>query len=213
MRNRQVMKLLAGFRKFREKYFLAEGSVYSSAGQAPKTLVIACSDSRVDPALMASASPGELFVVRNVANLVPPFEVATKGLHGVSAAIEFAVVNLKVETIVILGHRQCGGIQALIQGVDNKDSFIGPWMKIANPARQKVISENPEADIETLCKLCEKESIAVSLANLKTFPFIQQAINDRNLQLIGVYFDLELGHLLEYDELKGTYRMLTEESH
>lgn len=215
MRNRQAIKLLVGFRKFREKYFLTEGSVYNSAvtGQAPKTLVIACSDSRVDPALMVSASPGDLFVVRNVANLVPPYEAAKKGLHGVSAAIEFAVVNLKVETVVVLGHRQCGGIHALVQGVENKDSFIGPWVKIAEPARQKVMSQNPDADVETLCRLCEKESIVVSLENLKTFPFIQSAINDRGLQLLGIYFDLEQGHLFEYDPSNSSYRLLTEDSH
>ncbi len=216
MRRRTVFKLLAGFRKFREKYFLTEGSIYNNPltpGQSPKTLVIACSDSRVDPALMASASPGELFVVRNVANLVPPYETSIKGLHGVSAAIEFAVVNLKVENIVILGHRQCGGIQALIQGVENKHSFIGPWVKIAEKARQKVVNENPAADLDSLCRLCEKEAIVVSLENLRTFPFVQSAIMDRGLQLIGIYFDIEKGHLFEYEEINSSYRLLTEDGH
>src|SRR5271155_4026926 len=103
---------MAGFRKFRDKYFANEHPLYrrlSTVGQVPKTLIIACSDSRVDPAILTSASPGELFVVRNVANLVPPFQKGG-GYHGVSAAIEFAVVNLKVENIIVMGHRQCGGI-------------------------------------------------------------------------------------------------------
>lgn len=216
MNRRAIIKLLAGFKRFRERYFSGEHSLYGShlsSGQAPKTLVIACSDSRVDPSLMASADPGDLFVVRNVANLVPPFESASSGLHGVSAAIEFAVKNIKVENIVILGHRQCGGIQALVRGVEDKESFIGPWVRIATPARQKVFAENPEADHETICRLCEKEAIVVSLENLRTFPFVREAIESRALQLIGIYFDLETGHLLEFDEIARGYKVITEESH
>jgi carbonic anhydrase len=215
MTRRPVIKLLAGFKRFRERYFLTEGSLYGnqlSSGQSPKTLVIACSDSRVDPSLMASASPGDLFVIRNVANLVPPFEPEGRGLHGVSAAIEFAVKNVKVENIVILGHRQCGGIQALVKGSSDSDLFVGPWVKIAEPARLKVLAENPHADTESLCRLCERESIVVSLNNLKTFPFISAAIEERGLNIIGIYFDLEKGHLLEYEEMSDSFKSLTEET-
>ncbi len=212
MSRRTVIKLLAGFKRFRDRYFLGEHSLYGShlsSGQSPKTLVIACSDSRVDPSLMASADPGELFVVRNVANLVPPYESARSGLHGVSAAIEFAVKNLKVENIVVLGHRQCGGIQSLVEGIEDKDSFIVPWVRIAQRAREKVLSENPQSDLQTLCRLCEKESIVVSLQNLRTFPFVEDAIEHRSLQLLGIYFDLEKGDLLEFDEASKEFRSLT----
>ncbi|MGZ3724040.1 MAG: carbonic anhydrase, partial [Bdellovibrionales bacterium] len=118
MSRKELLRLVSGFRRFREKYFDPEDSLYRKAGQAPKTLVIGCSDSRVDPAIITSSGPGELFVVRNVANLVPPYETGG-GLHGVSAAIEFAIVNLKVENVVILGHRQCGGIRALVTGLQS----------------------------------------------------------------------------------------------
>ena len=116
MPKKEIAKLMAGFKLFREKFFEGDNPTYgrlTTGGQGPKTLIIGCSDSRVDPAIISSASPGEIFVVRNVANLVPPFEKGG-GHHGVSAAIEFAVVNLQVETIIILGHRQCGGIRALL---------------------------------------------------------------------------------------------------
>src|ERR1700733_11608814 len=110
MPKKEIAKMMVGFRHFREKFFLSDDNTYgrlTTDGQGPKTLIIGCSDSRADPAIMVGASPGELFVVRNVANLVPPFEKGG-GYHGVSAAIEFSVVNLKVENIIILGHRQCG---------------------------------------------------------------------------------------------------------
>jgi len=132
---------MVGFRRFREKYFLHadhEHSFYqrlASAGQSPRTLLIGCSDSRVDPAILTGASPGELFVIRNVANLVPPCEVSEVGFHGTSSAIEFAVVNLKVENVIVLGHRQCGGIRALMtETAESSDSFIGQWMSIAKDA-------------------------------------------------------------------------------
>lgn len=202
MRNKPILRLVAGFRKFRETTFIKEGSIYSrlADGQSPKTLIIGCSDSRVDPAILTSASPGEIFVVRNVANLVPPFEATSSGFHGVSSAIEFAIVNLKVENVVILGHRQCGGIRALMSGEQNSGMFIGPWMSIAAPAKEQVTKTYPELDLDNQCKHCEKESIVNSMSNLRTFPFVQEAIASRDLAILGIYFDLELGELLEYDE-------------
>lgn len=196
--------MVAGFRRFREKYFSGEDSLYnrlSTDGQNPKTLIIGCSDSRVDPALISSASPGEIFVVRNVANLVPPFESASAGLHGVSAAIEFAVVNLKVENVIVLGHRQCGGIRALMSGRrPGEGSFVGRWVEIALPARNRVLGRLPQADFERQCKECEMESIVTSLGNLRTFPFVQAALEAGELKLLGVYFDLEQGQLFEIQE-------------
>lgn len=210
-----MIKLMAGFRRFREKYFDPndpEGSLYqrlSTSGQTPKTLLIGCSDSRVDPAILTGAAPGELFVVRNVANLIPPCEPSAVGFHGTSSAIEFAVVSLRVENIIILGHRQCGGIRALIQrGGEQEHSFVGQWMSIAEKARQKVVNENPGADEETLWRLAEIESLKISLANLKTFPFVQEAIQHRHLNLIAVYFDLERGQLLELDEKSNIFKNL-----
>lgn len=203
MRNREILKLVAGFRRFREKYFSGEDSVYAklSAGQNPKTLIIACSDSRVDPALISSAAPGELFVVRNVANLVPPYESAGTGRHGVSAAIEFAVVNLRVENIVVLGHRQCGGIRALMSSEPKDEpTFVGMWMGIAKSARDIVIKKHADLDFESQCKECEMQGIVTSIENLKGFPFVKEALAKNQLNIFGVYFDLEQGSLMEYDE-------------
>lgn len=203
--NKSIIRLVAGFRRFREKYFLvsdSELSVYqrlSTSGQTPKTLLIGCSDSRVDPAILTEASPGELFVVRNVANLVPPCEPSAVGFHGTSSAIEFAVVNLKVENIIILGHRQCGGIQALMRGATETKSFIGQWMSIAEDARHKVIAQYANADEETKWRFAEMESLKVSIKNLQSFPFVKEAMESRNLNVIGIYFDLEQGQLWELD--------------
>ena len=203
---------MAGFRRFRSKYFSGEDALYnrlSSAGQTPKTLIIGCSDSRVDPALISSSSPGELFVVRNVANLVPPYESAISGLHGVSAAIEFAIVNLKVENVVILGHRQCGGIRALVSGEQIKEgSFVGQWMQIAKNAKERVFARSPGLDFEAQCKECEMEAIITSLENLRTFPFVAEAIQSRDLKLFGIYFDLEQGQLFEFEDSVKGFRQL-----
>ncbi len=179
-----------------------------SQGQRPKTLVIGCSDSRVDPSLITTASPGELFVVRNVANLVPPFETGG-GLHGISAAIEFAVVNLRVENIVVLGHRQCGGIRALVTlNESTPKSFVTQWVKIAMPARQKIFKLFPSESEDSLCALCEREAIKVSLLNLQTFPFVQQAMKESQLRLVGAYFDLESGELQELNQFTGEFHSI-----
>lgn len=210
MARRDVLRLFEGFKKFREKYFEPEHSLFKdhlSSGQSPKTLVIACSDSRVDPAIVTNAKPGELFVVRNVANLVPPYDL-TGGFHGVSSAIEFAVLDLKVETVIVLGHRQCGGIRALMLNQQRPAGFVHQWMSIAIDAKRRVLAKYKNADPETLCRHGEMESIVVSLRNLRTFPFVQEAVRDRKMQILGIYFDLETGDLCEYDEEEGSFRAL-----
>jgi carbonic anhydrase len=208
---KEILRMLVGFRRFRDRFFKEESSIFerlASSGQSPKTLMIACSDSRVDPAILFSSSPGEIFVVRNVANLVPPYE-STVGFHGVSAAIEFAVVNLKVENVVVLGHRQCGGIRSMFQPENIKEGgFVSQWMKIAADARKKVISKFPNADVDTQCRECERESIVISLRNLRTFSFIEDAIKNRGMELHGVYFDLEDGQLWHYDDATDSFQEL-----
>lgn len=209
---KEILRMMIGFRRFRERFFREQYSVFeklATSGQKPKTLMIACSDSRVDPAILFSSSPGEIFIVRNVANLVPPFE-STQGFHGVSAAIEFAVVNLKVENIVVLGHRQCGGIRSLFEPAEMKsEGFVAQWMSIAHKARVKVLERMPDSDVEARCRECERESIVTSLENLKTFPFIMEAMSSRGMQLLGVYFDLESGQLWNYDEAVNAFADIT----
>lgn len=202
MKNREVLRLLSGFRRFQDRYYKTEGTASLknlAQGQSPKTLMISCCDSRVDPALLTDAGPGELFVVRNVANLIPPFEDGN-GFHGVSSGIEFAVVNLKVSNIIVMGHRRCGGIHALVTGNAGHAGFVGKWMKIADIALRRIRRRLPDADVDTLCRACELESILVSIENLNTFPFVQEALAKNEVQIIGTYFDLESGELLAYDE-------------
>lgn len=212
MRNKELVRLMAGFKRFRLKYFDGENSIYrklSQSGQNPKTLVIACSDSRVDPAIISSAAPGDLFVVRNVANLVPPFEDSEAGFHGVSSAIEFAVVNLMVKNIIVLGHRQCGGIRALMTGVSNPEpSFISRWVNIAAKAKQVVLQKHPDDTVDAQCTHCEMEAIRVSLDNLRTFPFVAKAIEAYGLELYGLYFDIEEGQIMELSETTGEFAPL-----
>lgn len=203
MPKKEIVRLLSGYRQFREKFFAGDDSIYSklsTAGQGPKTLIIGCSDSRVDPAILASAGPGELFVVRNVANLVPPYE-PHGGRHGVSAAIEFAVVNLKVENVIVLGHRQCGGIRALLFPEQTQaGGFVQQWMKIAEPAKARALSLVPISDEGPLWRQCELESIRTSIENLRTFPFVTEAEKQRGLTVLGLYFDIETGELLELND-------------
>lgn len=210
MLKKEILRMMVGFRRFHERFF-TESSVYdrlASDGQHPKTLMIACSDSRVDPAILFSSSPGEMFVIRNVANLVPPFE-SSVGFHGVSSAIEFAVINLQVEHIVVLGHRQCGGIRSLFEPqIVREGGFFSQWMTIASEAKGKILRKFPEADVETRCRECEKESIITSLENLRTFPFIETAVAERGLQLLGVYFDLEKGELWNYEDSLGAFQKI-----
>ncbi|PKO94010.1 MAG: carbonate dehydratase [Betaproteobacteria bacterium HGW-Betaproteobacteria-1] len=203
-----IQKLVDGYRRFHEHYFAAEGQelfAELAMGQSPCTLVIACSDSRVDPALVMDCKPGDLFVVRNVANLVPPYEKGG-GYHGVSAALEFAVCALGVEDIIVQGHRQCGGIRALFEGVPEgmDGEFIKPWVDMAKRAAERVRAEHPQAgDDENLCN-CEMAGILVSLENLRTFPFIQKRMQQNLLKLHGWYFDIVSGEMHAYnaDNLK-----------
>lgn len=202
-----VAKLIEGFRAFRESYYAENRALFDALarhGQSPKVMVISCADSRVDPLLITGAGPGDLFVVRNVANLVPPY--APDGYcHGTSAAIEFAVRSLEVEHIVVLGHAQCGGVKALLDGppADGGDDFIAAWMSIAEPARLRALSRKV-ADRDRR-RTCEFETIKVSLENLMTFPWIRERVEQNRLTLHGWYFDLERGSLLQLDDAAQTF--------
>ena len=186
--------LIEGYRRFRSGTWQSERSRFeelSRLGQRPRTLVIACSDSRTDPQMVFNAAPGELFVVRNVANLAPPYGPDDKP-HGISAAIEFAVRSLCVREIVVMGHAMCGGIDALLNGAPAEVSdFVGQWVRIAEPARRRAMKEPPEKRQ----RICEHESVRLSLANLMTFPWIKDAVDAGKLRLHGCYFDIRSGVL------------------
>ncbi|MFT3727781.1 MAG: carbonic anhydrase [Terricaulis sp.] len=196
--------LLEGYRIYREKRWPELRALHrrlAERGQSPRTLVIACSDSRVDPATIFNADPGELFVVRNVANLAPPCEEDRIGFHGVSAAIEFAVAKLYVETILVLGHAQCGGIAAALSDAPrDKSSFLDTWIGLLDPAKAR-INKNGEDPHTAL----EFESIRVTLENLRTFPFVQKAIDDRGLKLVGARYGVADGSLELMDAETGAF--------
>ncbi len=204
MKRKNVMKgLLNGYRAFHSKYFAkGQDSVYKGLvekGQSPKIMMIACSDSRVDPGIILNCEPGEVFVVRNVANLVPPCENDTKH-HGTSAALEFAVCFLEVEHIIVLGHTHCGGIRALLAGEAKPSSthgFIASWMDIARSAKTKAIAEKTSG-LERE-KRCGEYSLMASIDNLHTFPWIKERVEAGNLNLHAWHFDLETGMIENYN--------------
>jgi carbonic anhydrase len=195
-----VNPLLEGHARFRKGYWRRHQKRFSALardGQSPAALVIACADSRVAPEVIFDCAPGEIFVVRNVSALVPPYAPDTSN-HGTSAALEFAVTGLEVQNIVVLGHTQCGGIRALMRGPDgDHGDFIESWMAIAHRARTRVC-DAPDAagqDFDTLCYRCEVESIRISLANLLTFPWIASRVAAGTLTLDGMHFNVLTGKL------------------
>jgi carbonic anhydrase len=194
-------RLLEGYRRFRAEIWPAERARYqalAAEGQSPETLVVTCSDSRVDPQTVFGAAPGELFVVRNVAGLVPPYN-ADAGYHGTSAALEYGVRMLKVARIVVLGHVQCGGIRAMVEGApEEARDFVGPWMAIAAPVLLRIPKEIEAGE---MLNRCETEVVRLSLANLMTFPWIEAAVAAGRLQLHGLRFGIRTGML---ETLEGT---------
>ena len=170
-------------------------------------MVIACSDSRVDPSRIFNARPGELFVVRNVANLVPPCE-ERGSYHGTSAAIEFAVEILKIERILIMGHARCGGIRAFLEGATRARparSFIEKWISLLGPAHEALLAGNPPDDPEARQRLMEQVSVAHSIGNLMSFPFVRTAVAEGGLQLYGGFFDISTGQLQILDAATGQF--------
>lgn len=200
-------QLTAGYRAFLDSRFASERNRYrvlAEKGQKPEVMVIGCCDSRVSPEVIFDASPGELFVARNVANLVPPYE--TNGdFHGTSAALEFAVQALKVKHIVVLGHASCGGIRAFADDAEplSPGNFIGKWMTLIAPAADKL--GKPVGDRESYLTQLECAAIEMSLANLMTFPCISILVEQGRLQLHGAYFGVASGNLLIRDPATGVF--------
>jgi carbonic anhydrase len=205
----EFSELLEGYSRFRQGDWQKQRDRWArlAEGQSPRVMVIGCSDSRIDPAQVFDSGPGEMFVVRNVANLVPPFEV--DGLHhGVSAALEFAVTQLEVREIIVLGHGQCGGVAASLSRrfadkPPGEGGFIARWMDMLDAARDRIseeLGEGPEA-IYAL----EQECVRVSLTNLRSFPFVAPREADGRLKLIGAYFAIRDGILHVLDEPSGQF--------
>lgn len=195
-------RLIEGYRRFRAEVWPAQRKRYEelAAGQSPETMVIACSDSRVDPATVFSAGPGQLFMIRSVAGLIPRY-APDMSLHGTSAALEYGVRVLKVKRVVLLGHAQCGGVRALLDGPGEATDFVPQWIEIAQPALRHARETKTTGD--ELLKQCEIEVLKLSLDNLQTFPWIGEAVKSGKLQLAGFHFGIQSGVLakLENDKL------------
>ncbi|GAB4302828.1 MAG: carbonic anhydrase [Methylophaga sp.] len=194
-------KLIDGFQRFKKTYFGNDNALYASmkTGQPAKILMVACCDSRVDPAILTDSDPGDLFTVRNVANLVPPCET-DQHHHGTSSAIEFAVKELQVENIIVMGHANCGGIKGLWESDDLDDSqFIHRWVSIAQEAKDWVKTHHATEPAAAQLKACEQRAVLVSLKNLMGFDFVRERIEQGTLHLHGWYFDLAAGELLCYN--------------
>lgn len=205
-----IERMLSGYRAFRDGMpddHAQKLRQLVEAGQKPQAAVIACSDSRVDPALVFRAEPGDIFMIRNVANLVPPMEEEGT-FHGTSAALEFAVLGLDVPNIIVLGHAHCGGIHAMIRGKEIiKDGyhFVPAWVSMLSSAHRRVLATMPDATPEETQRACEKNSVLVSLENLTTFPWIRERMTERTLKLHGWFFDIETAKLEIYDSKSGRF--------
>ncbi|KAK8529449.1 hypothetical protein V6N12_060230 [Hibiscus sabdariffa] len=187
-----VKRIETGFLHFKKEKYEKNPDLYNALakGQSPKFLVFACSDSRVCPSHILDFQPGEAFMVRNIANMVPPYD-KTK-YSGVGAAIEYAVLHLKVENIVVIGHSCCGGIKGLMSIPDDgttASDFIENWVSICAPAKSKVKSECTELSFSEQCTNCEREAVNVSLGNLLTYPFVREAVVKKSVALKGAHYD------------------------
>jgi carbonic anhydrase len=198
------------YRRFKHRNFAPNQDHYehlASHGQSPDVMLVSCCDSRVDPETIFQAMPGELFVVRNVANLVPPFE--TSGTyHGVSAALEFAALNLRVKHIIVLGHSGCGGVRSCLEkdtARQTEAQFIRNWMSMLDHARDKVLADTTLQPGESQRSALEREGVKTSLANLRTFPCIQTLEGRGRISLHGAHFDIGTGTLSILNHAADTF--------
>jgi len=195
----RFQKLLAGYHEFRNKYVVGDTSVMqqlSYHGQSPEAMVIACCDSRVDPALILQCDPGDLFVVRNVANIVPPYE-KDEMHHGTSAALEFGIRFLKVKHLILFGHSQCGGIQTLVNNAATPNDFISNWVSL-------IESHFCATDVDE----CARQALRQSYQNCLTFPWLKERLDKQELKIHLWFFDIKLGKIFEFTENQQKFVIL-----
>ena len=202
----EFRKLLEGYRRFRKHEYQHERERWDALaeGQEPPVMIVACCDSRVDPASIFDTRPGQAFVLRNVANLVPPFETGG-GLHGASAALEFGVVGLGVRHVVVMGHGACGGIKAALAGPrpQREQGFIDGWIAILDAPRERILADVTIADKQTALELA---AVRTSLTNLRSFPFVAEREASAELSLHGCHFSIAEGRLFVLDEAEDSFR-------
>jgi carbonic anhydrase len=209
-----LRRLIDGFADFRADFWPANQALFERLvreGQAPKVMIVACSDSRVDPGILTRTQPGDLFIVRNVAAIVPPHQPDAPGYHGTSTAIEFGVRGLGVEHMVVLGHALCGGMRALIEeGASHLADYqyLADWTGIVRRARDMVVLGVPEATPEDRQRAVEQAGVIVSLGNVLSFPWVRERVRAGSLSVHGWYFDLRTGELSGFDPQTATFRAL-----
>lgn len=195
-------KLYQGIHKFQSSHFKKEKEFFRrlSARQTPEVLFITCADSRVDPNLVTQSRPGELFIVRNVGNIVPPYD-AIKDKNSVAAAIEFAVLKLQVTDIIVCGHSNCGAMQALCGDEHELESMphLRDWLKIALPVKETVTANCPGHSSEHCQRIAEEENVLCQLRNIQTYPFVARSLNEGRLHLHGWYYKIETGNIYAYN--------------
>jgi carbonic anhydrase len=204
-------QLRSGYRRFRREQFASQEERYRALaeGQSPEVMVLACADSRVDPAVIFNAGPGELFVVRNVAALAPPYEEAGS-YHGTSAALEFAVEGLRVKRIVVMGHGLCGGVAAALAAAENRPvgRFIAPWVSMLTEVRDRLLEKTEASQPAIRQKALERMGVQQSLQNLTTFPFVTRAMERGELELHGAWFSIADGELHWLDWDTGVFELV-----
>jgi carbonic anhydrase len=204
-----VDKLVKGYHRYRDGPYEQSRQLIEALvahGQRPEVAVVACSDSRVDPAILFQADPGDLFVIRNVANLVPPMEKEGT-YHGTSAALEYAVLGLGVKHMVVLGHAHCGGIKAMM-APDTRDApytFVPSWVSMLDAAHRRVLATMAQASEEARTRACEQNAVLVSLENLTTFPWVRSRVKSGDLELHGWYIDIAAPELCAFDWGTGKF--------
>jgi carbonic anhydrase len=199
-------RLIEGFKRFRADYFQEHRARFERlAGrkQHPRYAVVTCCDSRIDTTRIFDAVPGEIFLIRNIANLVPAYKPDERQ-HSTSAAIEYAVRFLKVGQFVVLGHAGCGGIAALLDPPKQSTDFVGSWLEIARPARERVLARSHSSPEERQ-RACELEALKSSLENVLEFPWVTARVDDGSLQVDALYLDLERGEMLLYERAKDAF--------
>src|SRR3954465_8176363 len=205
-----LTQLIEGYRRFRATDWKHQHERWAelAEGQSPNVMILSCADSRVDPSQIFDARPGEIFVARNIAGLAPPYETSS-GYHGVSAALEFAVTQLEVAEIVVMGHGLCGGCAASLTGQfddaePGEGHFIAHWIDLLDAARDKVRAEHASLD-RAAFQAMEREGVKVSLRNLRTFPWVREREADGRLKLHGAVFSIADGLLYVCDEAAGDF--------
>lgn len=206
-----IGKIISGFRVFKSTTFEKQRDIIRhllEQGHKPTNMVISCADIRISPSELFATNPGELYVINNIGGLVPKYE--TTGVHGILAAIEYAVTILKVENIIVLGHAKCSGIKTIMSDefVSSKNELsesMKTWLSIASEAREAVKKQMSEKTPEEQQVACEHESIIISLRNLMTYPYISKAVKENKIRIFGWYFDIEAGEIMSLNNDTGFF--------